>query len=173
MSGKRALLALILLITLAYLTAWNMVYQQSKNYFNFAQQQYAQGDYILALKGLNKIELYAGDNYSGGYQQVIDDWRNGLFVYRPDFYYQSLERSQIILQKASIEELDTFIKTYTEIDTRYIAEAATCLLSRYQQAQNRDGEAEMIAFLAEAFPDYRWQASSYLANGCQSIDATQ
>ncbi len=170
MSGKKALLALILLITLAYLTAWNMVYQQSKDYFDFAEQQYAQDHYILALKGLNKIELYAGDHYSGGYQQVIDDWRNGLFVYRPDFYYQSLERSQTILHQASLEELDTFIKTYTEIDTRYIAEAATCLLSRYQQAKNSEGEAEMFAFLAEAFPDYHWQTSTYLANGCNVIN---
>lgn len=152
-------MALILLVSLAYLSAWYKVYQQSKHYFDFAEQQYSEGNYILALKGLNSIELYPNDVYFGGYQQVIDDWQNALFVYRPDFYYKSLERSQTILQKASIDELDQFIKTYTEIETKYVAEAATCLLIRYQQTNNSEGETEMTTFLAEAFP-------AYLPRGC-------
>lgn len=101
MSGKKGFFALVLIILLAYLSAWLMVYQQSKRYFDFAEQRYAAGDYILALKGMNKIELYRHDVYSGGYQQVIDDWRHGMLVYRPDFYYQALARSSDLLARAS------------------------------------------------------------------------
>ncbi|MFZ1873889.1 MAG: hypothetical protein WAU54_14120 [Chania sp.] len=165
MKVKTGLAALLLIILLAYCSAWLMVYQQSKRYFDFAEQQYAAGNYILALKGLNKIELYSQDAYSGGYQQVIDGWRMGLLVYRPDFYYQALARSTDLLAHASNQELTEFIGTYTEIDTRFIAEAATCLLARYQQ-QDLSGQQAMEAFLTEAFPAYQWRSAPEFTTGC-------
>ncbi|EAM8615959.1 hypothetical protein BHS62_25630 [Salmonella enterica] len=144
----------MLIIILAYTSTWYMVYRQSKRYFDFAEQQYEEENYILALKGQNKIELYPGDDYFGGYQQVIEGWRFSLFTYKPAFYYKSLERSKDILQKASTNELEYFIKYYVEVDTKYIPEAAGCLLRRYQNVGYKEGEIRMNEFLAEAFPLY-------------------
>ncbi|WP_404273310.1 hypothetical protein [Yersinia similis] len=168
MSGKKGFFALVLIILLAYLSAWLMVYQQSKRYFDFAEQQYAAGDYILALKGMNKIELYRHDVYSGGYQQVIDDWRHGMLVYRPDFYYQALARSSDLLARASDQQLAEFIATYTEIDTRFVAEAATCLLARYRQRDESANQRTMEEYLAEAFPAHALRTSSQLDAGCNT-----
>lgn len=170
MSGKKGIIALIILISTAYLTGWYSVYQKSKHYYDFAEQQYQQGHYILALKGMNKIELYPEDNYSGGYQQIIDAWRNGLFVFYPDFYYQAVERSHDLLPKASNEELIEFIQTYTEIDTRYVPDAATCLISRYRQSDDAENEHKMVTFLDEAFPAYQWQSSPLFTHGCQTTE---
>ncbi|NBM54999.1 hypothetical protein GWI68_09400 [Proteus sp. G2669] len=167
MSGRNSIIILIALIFIAYFTGWYSVYQKSKLYYHFAEQQYEKGNYVLALKGINKIELYPEDDYFGGYQNVIEAWKNGLFVFYPDFYYQALERSQSILQKSSNKELKDFIYTYIEIDIRYIPEAATCLLSRYKKDNNKEGEHEMTQFLNDAFPAYKWQASPLLINGCQ------
>lgn len=168
MSGKKGLIALVLIILLAYISSWLMVYQQSKRYFDFAEQRYVAGDYILALKGMNKIELYRHDVYSGGYQQVIDNWRHGMLVYRPDFYYQALARSRDLLARASDQQLAEFIATYTEIDTRFIAEAATCLLARYRQRADSVNQQTMEEYLAEAFPAHVWRTSSWLDTRCDT-----
>ena len=170
MSGRNSFIILIALIFIAYFTGWYSVYQKSKLYYDFAEKQYEQGNYILALKGINKIELYPEDDYFGGYQKVIEAWQNGFFVFYPHFYDKALERSQSILQKSSNNELKDFIYTYIEIDIRYIPEAATCLLSRYKNDNNKDGEHEMTLFLNEAFPTYQWQASPLLINGCQATE---
>lgn len=165
----KVVLYLLLLILIAYITAWFNVYNQSKQYFEYAEEQYKNKNYILALKGMNKIELYPEDHYDGGYQQVVNAWANGLLVYKPNFYYDSVDKSKLILQKATNKELNDFIDTYTEIDTTYIPEAAVCLLSRYEKENNQTGQIEMKTFLGEAFPSYKWNNSDYYKKGCHRI----
>ncbi|WP_394239653.1 hypothetical protein [Vibrio astriarenae] len=144
--------ALLGFIVVAFTIAWIKSHNMSKDYFEHAQQMRAEGNYVIALKGMNKLELRRNDVYLGGYQQVIETWENTLFGPTPDFYAVAQKQASDILSHLTDEELLTFIEIYVELDMRYVPEAALVLLERAHKQSNTELALEMEEFLEEAFP---------------------
>tara|TARA_Y100001960_G_scaffold84186_1_gene89960 strand:- start:2518 stop:3003 length:486 start_codon:yes stop_codon:yes gene_type:complete len=145
------------LVLVAYSAAWLKAYNLSQQYYDFATEQQQQGNAIIALKGMNKLELRRGDEYLGGYQQVIETWEGAVLGPKPDSYYQALDKPNEIINQLSAKQLEEFIQIYVELDSRYVPEVADQL----QQVANDSGNAllatEMKEFLIEAFPYYNAQ----------------
>ncbi|MGF1748446.1 hypothetical protein [Vibrio cionasavignyae] len=141
-------------ILIAYFFAWGKVYFLSKSYFEFAQQQEKQGNYVIALKGSNKLEVRNDEQYLGGYQQVIEAWDNVTLGITPSFYDDALLAPERLMPKLSDEELYQFIDLYVQLDSKYVPEVAEILLERAIASNDEVLEAEMKEFLIQAFPDY-------------------
>ncbi|MET4696805.1 hypothetical protein [Endozoicomonas lisbonensis] len=152
-TGKKLGLVALLVIT-TFCTAWIHAYRQSSAYFEFARAIHKEGDLVIALKGMNKLEMRIDDEYFGGYQQVIETWESSVFGIRPAFYEQAIAATGELLPQVSDEELLAFIDLYIQLDQRYVPEAARELLSRSQLQGNLELAEEMEEFLAEAFPEY-------------------
>ncbi|KEI71494.1 hypothetical protein [Endozoicomonas elysicola] len=149
---KLSLIGLFLL--LAYCAAWITAYRQSSAYFEYAQEQMQQGEWVTALKGMNKLELRLEDPYLGGYQQVIETWESSLLGPRPGFYQQAITAASEVLPKLSDAELLKFIDIYVQLDLRYVPEAAVELQERARQNGDEQLATEMTEFLTEAFPEF-------------------
>ncbi|WEM44559.1 hypothetical protein PTW35_25180 (plasmid) [Photobacterium sp. DA100] len=154
---KKTLLKLSILSVLiltAFSVAWVKTYNMSSDYFDFAEQQKAEGNYMIALKGMNKLELRRDEAYLGGYQQVIETWENALLGPKPAFYFEAKQLAPQMLPELTNEELLLFIEIYVELDMRYVPEAALELLSRAEQQGEMELALEMQEFLEEAFPRF-------------------
>ena len=155
-TGKKLGLVMLFVLT-TYCTAWIHAYQQSSAYFEFAEAMQEQGELIIALKGMNKLEMRIEDTYRGGYQQVIETWENSLLGLRPAFYKKAQVAALDILPHVSEEELLSFIDIYIQLDMRYVPEAARELLHRSLKQNNAELQQEMEEFLVEAFPEYEFE----------------
>ncbi|CAH6945083.1 conserved hypothetical protein [Vibrio chagasii] len=144
-----------LLVAIAYGSAWLQTYQLSEQYNNYAQQQLEEKDLIIALKGMNKLELRQGDEYLGGFQQVLETWEKALLGPSPSFYDEAKAMPEKIIAQLDQHQLEMFIETYVELDARYVPEAAERL--RVVALDNGDivTADEMSEFLLEAFPNYQ------------------
>ncbi|CAH0525324.1 hypothetical protein [Vibrio hippocampi] len=149
-----------LLVAIAYGSAWLKTYQLSEQYNTYAHQQLEERDLVIALKGMNKLELRQGDLYFGGFQQVLETWENSVLGPKPSFYDDAKVMPEKILAKLNQQQLEMFIETYVELDARYVPEAAERL--RVLALQNGDTEMadEMSEFLIEAFPNYKLKSVS-------------
>ncbi|KEQ14990.1 hypothetical protein GZ77_12205 [Endozoicomonas montiporae] len=152
-TGKKLGLVALLVIT-TFCTAWIHAYRQSSTYFEFARAMHKQGELVIALKGMNKLEMRIDDEYFGGYQQVIETWESSVFGIRPAFYEQARVAALDILPNVSNGELLEFIDLYIQLDQRYVPEAAHELLKRSLQQGDEEQAAEMEEFMAEAFPEH-------------------
>ncbi|GEA51850.1 hypothetical protein VIN01S_26540 [Vibrio inusitatus NBRC 102082] len=141
-------------ILIAYFFAWGKVYFLSKSYFEFAQQQEQSGNYVVALKGTNKLEVRIDEVYLGGYQQVIEAWDNVTFGITPSFYDEALKAPERLILKLSDEELYQFVDLYVQLDSKYVPEVAELLLKRATDSNDELLASEMREFLIQAFPDY-------------------
>ncbi|PMO33075.1 hypothetical protein [Vibrio breoganii] len=144
-----------LLVAIAYGTAWLKTYQLSERYNEYAHQQIEEQNLLIALKGMNKLELRQDDVYLGGFQQVLETWKNSVLGPKPSFYDDAKAMPEKILAQLNQQQLEMFIETYVELDARYVPEAAEQL--RILALQNGDSElaTEMSEFLLEAFPNYK------------------
>ncbi|MDF2153094.1 hypothetical protein [Vibrio sp. CAU 1672] len=147
----------VLVVLIAYVSAWMRAYSLSDGYFTYAEQQYSTGNLVLALKGMNKQSLRKGDDYFGGYQQVIEAWHSSTLGPRPEAYYHSLEKPKQIIEQLSVEELLEFIDVYVQLDSRYVPVAADQVRVLAKQAGDAGLYNDMTAFLTEAFPRYKQQ----------------
>ena len=154
-STRIKLLILVFIVMIAYGSAWMKEYSLSQKYFGYAEQQYSSGHLIRSLKGMNKLELRIEDEYFGGYQQVIDIWKNSTFGPKPDVYYESLEKPQRIIESLSKQQLMEFIVTYVQLDSHYVTMAADQLRFLAKQSGDTALYTEMTEFLTEAFPHYQ------------------
>ncbi|ROV59230.1 hypothetical protein EGH82_14730 [Vibrio ponticus] len=153
--------ALAALVLVAYSAAWLKTYNLSQQYFEFAtEQQQQQGNVIIALKGMNKLELRRGDEYLGGYQQVIETWEGAVLGPKPNYYYQALVKPNEIINQLSAKQLEEFIQIYVELDSRYVPEVADQLQQVASDSGNVQLASEMREFLAEAFPYYKAQSNT-------------
>ncbi|MDR9826994.1 hypothetical protein RCJ22_15395 [Vibrio sp. FNV 38] len=143
---------LVCFVATAFTMAWFKSYNMSLDYFNHAESMRNNGDYVTALKGMNKLELRRTDAYLGGYQQVIETWEETRYAPRPDFFFEAKERVNNIFVHLSTEELLNFIEIYVELDMRYVPAAALVLLERAKFERNNPLALEMEEFLWEAFP---------------------
>lgn len=150
--------ALAALVLVAYSAAWLKTYNLSQQYFEFATEQ-QQGNVIIALKGMNKLELRRGDEYLGGYQQVIETWEGAVLGPKPNYYYQALVKPNEIINQLSANQLEEFIQIYVELDSRYVPEVADQLQQVASDSGNVQLASEMREFLAEAFPYYNAQSN--------------
>ncbi|CAH8242423.1 hypothetical protein [Vibrio aestuarianus] len=155
MSTPVKLLAFAGVIVIAYSSAWMKAHTLSEKYYAYAEEQYSQGHFISALKGMNKLELRIEDDYLGGYQQVLDTWRHSTLGPRPQAYYQSLEKPKQIIEQLSQEQLIEFIEIYVQLDSRYVPTAADQVRFLAKQSGDIDLYLEMTEFLKEAFPRYK------------------
>lgn len=151
--------ALAALVLVAYSAAWLKTYNLSQQYFEFATEQQQQGNVIIALKGMNKLELRRGDEYLGGYQQVIETWEGAVLGPKPNYYYQALVKPNEIINQLSAKQLEEFIQIYVELDSRYVPEVADQLQQVASDSGNVQLASEMREFLAEAFPYYNAQSN--------------
>ncbi|OLQ94613.1 hypothetical protein BIY21_08420 [Vibrio ponticus] len=151
--------ALAALVLVAYSAAWLKTYNLSQQYFEFATEQQQQGNVIIALKGMNKLELRRGDEYLGGYQQVIETWEGAVLGPKPNYYYQALVKPNEIINQLSAKQLEEFIQIYVELDSRYVPEVADQLQQVASDSGNVQLASEMREFLAEAFPYYKAQSN--------------
>lgn len=158
MSAWKKLTVIALFIVTAYSSAWLDAYRQSSAYFQYAQEQQADGEWVTVLKGMNKLELRLEDPYLGGYQQVIETWESSILGPQPDFYRQALASAENILPKLTDQQLLDFIEIYIQLDIRYVPEAAAELLKRAKRSNNQLLVAEMSEFLQEAFPEFSQKA---------------
>ncbi|SON53229.1 hypothetical protein [Vibrio tapetis] len=154
MSGRIKWLVFLLVIATAYGVAWHKAYVLSSDYYDFAQEQFQQGNYITAIKGKNKLEMRRSDTYLGGYQQVVETWEHMVLGLRPDFYYLAKQKVDESLSKLSSDELLLLIETYVELDLRYVPEAALRLKNLASAQGNQLLYSEMDEFLIEAFPEF-------------------
>ncbi|WP_162048467.1 hypothetical protein [Vibrio taketomensis] len=151
--------ALAALVLVAYSAAWLKTYNLSQQYFEFATEQQQQGNVIIALKGMNKLELRRGDEYLGGYQQVIETWEGAVLGPKPNYYYQALVKPNEIINQLSAKQLEEFIQIYVELDSRYVPEVADQLQQVASDSGNVQLASEMREFLTEAFPYYNAQSN--------------
>ena len=154
-------IAFAALVGSAYSVAWFKAYQLSADYFAYAEQQYAQGHKVEALKGMNKLELRREQVYLGGYQQVVEAWEGAMLGPTPAFYEKAKAQTARILTELSTDQLLAYIEMYVELDMRYVPEAALQLRSLAAEQENRALYQEMDEFLREAFPLYYQQAVDY------------
>ncbi|MDF2152788.1 hypothetical protein [Vibrio sp. CAU 1672] len=154
-STRVKFLAIMSVLLIAYGSAWLKAYSLSEKYFNYAEQQYSKGNFITALKGMNKLELRIEDEYLGGYQQVIDTWQTAILGPKPDAYYQALEKPRSIIEQLDQGELLEFIGIYVQLDARYVPNAADQLRYLAKQSGDQALYDEMTEFLTEAFPRFQ------------------
>lgn len=150
----KKLIILTLFVAVTYISAYAKVYQQTANYFHHAQAQEHDGNYIEALKGLDKIDLRIDEDYIGGYQQVIEAWEQSGMKPKPSFYYESQPKPKDIIGKMTNEQLDSFIDVYLELDNKYVLEAAQLRYNR-AIAKADTSVAESTAELLTAAFDYQ------------------
>lgn len=151
-SQLKKIVLLLSVVVVAYWAAWGKAYFLSKSYFDYATEQEAAQNYIIALKGMNKLELRIDEEYLGGYQQVIETWENALFGIRPSFYDEALVAPARLIPQFADEDLQAFIDIYVQLDTKYVPEVAYMQLQRARLAGDEELSAEMEEFLIQAFP---------------------
>lgn len=149
MSILKKLAGITVVIGICFGVAMLQIYNQSKDYFDYAESQFAQGNYTEALKGMNKLEMRREEVYLGGYQQVLESWESALGGIKPKFYETAKTRIDDILLAMDSEELLHFIEVYVELDIRYVPEAT---LRFIELSDDQELVAEMEEFLNEAFP---------------------
>ncbi|WP_413111716.1 hypothetical protein [Thaumasiovibrio sp. DFM-14] len=154
MSNMKKVALLLSVVVIAYWSAWGKTYYLTKRYFDYAVAQEAEGHPVVALKGMNKLELRIEERYFGGYQQVLEAWDSTTFGLRPSFYYQSQQAPQRLLSRLNAAELYAFIDVYVQLDVRYVPEVAHLLMLKSSEQGNEALEAEMRDFLINAFPDH-------------------
>ncbi|MGF1792231.1 hypothetical protein L4D21_16640 [Photobacterium profundum] len=155
MSQYKKIAMLLAVILVAYWAAWGKAYFLSKSYFDYAVEQEAAQNYVIALKGMNKLEIRIDEEYLGGYQQVIESWEHALFGIRPAFYEEALVAPQRVIPLLNNDDLQVFIDIYVQLDSKYVPEVALMQLKRAQQAGNEELAAEMKEFLSQAFPEFK------------------
>lgn len=148
-----------LLVAIAYGTAWLKAYQLSEQYSIYAHQQLNSDDLVIALKGMNKLELRQGDQYLGGFQQVLETWESAMLGPKPAFYEDALAMPERIMSQLDQQQLVDFIETYVELDSRYVPEAADQLHVVALQNGKKELANEMQEFLREAFPYYQTKSN--------------
>lgn len=155
MSNGMKLALFALLVATAYGTAWFKAYQLSKQYSIYAHQQLNEHNLLIALKGMNKLELRQGDHYLGGFQQVLETWESSMLGPKPSFYEEAVIMPQKIITQLNQQQLEAFIETYVELDVRYVPEAVEQLRLVALENGNTVLADEMNEFLLEAFPNYQ------------------
>ncbi|MGF1735948.1 hypothetical protein [Photobacterium satsumensis] len=150
----KKIVLLLSVVLIAYWAAWGKAYFLSKSYFDYAVEQEAAENYVIALKGMNKLELRIDEEYLGGYQQVIEAWEHALFGIRPSFYEEALIAPARLIPQIADEDLQAFIDIYVQLDSKYVPEVAYMQLQRARLAGNEELAAEMDEFLTQAFPDF-------------------
>ncbi|WP_087019623.1 hypothetical protein [Thaumasiovibrio subtropicus] len=155
MSNVKKIALLLLVVVIAYWSAWGKTYFLTKSYFDYAVAQEAQGAYVEALKGMNKLELRIEEPYLGGYQQVIEAWDNTAFGVRPRFYYEAMDAPERLLPQLDADTLYEFIDVYVQLDVRYVPEVAHLLMNKAAEQGDTAVEEEMRDFLVHAFPDHK------------------
>lgn len=156
-SQLKKIVLLLSVVLVAYWAAWGKAYFLSKSYFDYAVEQEAAGNYVIALKGMNKLELRIDEQYLGGYQQVIESWEHALFGIRPAFYEEALVAPGRLIPQFADEDLQSFIDIYVQLDSKYVPEVAFAQLQRARQTGDDELAAEMEDFLTQAFPYFDFE----------------
>lgn len=156
-SHLKKIVLLLSVVLVAYWAAWGKAYFLSKSYFDYAADQEAAGNYVIALKGMNKLELRIDEEYLGGYQQVIEAWENALFGIRPAFYEEALVSPARLIPQFADADLQAFIDIYVQLDSKYVPEVAYMQLQRARLVGNDELAAEMEDFLTQAFPYFDFE----------------
>ncbi|MCG8452212.1 MAG: hypothetical protein MI717_03395 [Spirochaetales bacterium] len=129
----KIIFVLLFVVILVYLLTWNEIKSKSELYYNYSVEFYENNEFEKAIKGHEQVirNQYV---YFSGLQQICTAWESPLSWPKPKVYSQAKEKlNDIIVDKMSIEERNSFIKKYFQIDKKYLAEMMLSIGDSYYE----------------------------------------
>lgn len=147
------LIAGLILATYAY--AWWNAYQLSNRFYQDAQTSYEQGEYLLALTGYEEFDEERNEYVQyGGFVQVQRIWSHPNAWPVPDLPREAGERvNEIVYQRLTIEQAETFIRRNMGRPTPYFAEIYLRLGELYEAEGDMLAAREIYEDVISLFPN--------------------
>lgn len=143
------LLSVVLIVAGCYSFAWFEVYSLTSGYAREAAENLQEGKPALAVKG--GLDFLTQE-FTGGYQQVIEAWSTAGIFPVPEFYRDATQKISEILSGMTISEIDAMVKKYIKTDKKYL-DTALLLKADLLLADGKKEEAvQLYQDLKELFP---------------------
>ncbi|GGE03913.1 hypothetical protein GCM10011571_01040 [Marinithermofilum abyssi] len=142
----------LMAVALIYGWVWLEMYRTSQVYFDMAMASYEKGEYGSALKGMEMVGEDGQTELNGGFQQVVDAWREPYAWPRPAIYSEAQKKADTIIEeKLTIEEGEALFKSYFNRDNTYLSRIMLRVGEMYEERRDFRGAKETYKLVTEAF----------------------
>jgi len=146
-------LCAVLAVALVYGYVWFGSYQLANKYYDQAESSMGKGNYGIALKGDDIFNKTSGKyEYIGGYEQVLNIWKNGYAWPKPPVYAKAKDKiDTIINDKLTPEEGVQLVQQYMRQSNGFLPEILAASTQKLIDQGRMDEAKDVYAMLTDAF----------------------